>query len=93
MGTVMVNEAPLASLTTSNSVPEVKCAQNVMGLKMTEDIRKLAAFFTKKFPLDVNERHIKKPASHGYLEQKFSVVLGGQFSTKTELLDRILLAN
>ena len=48
MGTVMVNEAPLASLTTSNSVPEVKCAQNVMGLKMTEDVRKLAAFLVRE---------------------------------------------
>ena len=28
---------------------------------MTEDLRKLAQFFLKKFPLDVNLRHAKKP--------------------------------
>ena len=93
MGSIMVNEAPLATLTASNSVVEVKCAQNVMGIKMTEEIRKLAAFFTKKFPLDVHERHIKKPEGHLYLKSKFAVVLGGQFANKSELIDRILLAN
>jgi hypothetical protein len=37
-----VNDAPLASLSTSNSIAEMKCKLNVMGVKMTEDIRKLA---------------------------------------------------
>ena len=90
---MLVNEAPLASLSTSNSVPEVKCAQNVMGIKMTEEVRKLAAFFTKKFPFDVNERHIKKPDSRAYLKSKFTVVIGGFFTNKSELLDRLLMAN
>jgi len=33
-----------------------------MGVKMTEEIRKLAQFFMKPYPFDVNLRHIKKPA-------------------------------
>ena len=53
LGQVYVNDAPLASLTTSNSVAEVKFRHNVMGVKMTEEIRKLAQFFMKPFPLDV----------------------------------------
>lgn len=53
MGQVLVNDAPLASLTNSNSVAEVKCSQNVMGVKMTEEVRKLAGFFMKRFPLDI----------------------------------------
>ncbi len=93
MGSVLVNEAPLGCLSSSNSLPEVKCAHNVMGVKLTEELRKLAAFFTKKFPLDVHERHVKKPDPKPYLQTKFSVVLGGQFAAKSELLDRILLAN
>jgi len=32
-----------------------------MGVKMTEEVRKLAAFFMKKFPMDVKERHIQVP--------------------------------
>lgn len=54
-----------------------------MGVKMTEDVRKLAAFFMKKFPLDVQERHIKLPEQRPYLDTKFTVVLGGTFESKT----------
>ena len=42
LGQIYVNDAPLASLSTSNSIAEMKCKLNVMGVKMTEDIRKLA---------------------------------------------------
>ena len=42
LGTVYVNDAPLASLSTSNSIADVKFDTCVMGVKMTEDIRKLA---------------------------------------------------
>lgn len=42
LGAVYVNDAPLACLTTSNSVAEMKCKLNVMGIKMTEEIRKMA---------------------------------------------------
>jgi hypothetical protein len=41
MGQIYVNDAPLACLTTSNSVAEIKSDKKVMGLKMTEDLRKL----------------------------------------------------
>ena len=41
-GNIYVNDAPLACLTTSNSVAEIKCDRKVMGLKMTETVRKLA---------------------------------------------------
>lgn len=59
LGTLYVNDAPLACLTTSNSVAEIKCDRKVMGLKMTEEVRKLAQFFLKKYPMHVKERHIK----------------------------------
>jgi len=41
-GHIYVNDAPLASLTSSNSVAEIKCSRKVMGIAMTEEIRKLA---------------------------------------------------
>lgn len=94
MGLVLVNDAPLACLSaSSNSVSEARCAQNVLGVRLTEEIRKLAAFFTKRFPLDVKERHIKVPDPKPYLQTNFSVVLGGALESRADLLDRILLAN
>lgn len=42
LGTIYVNDAPLASLTNSNSVSEIKCPQKVMGMKMTEEMRNIA---------------------------------------------------
>ena len=61
LGQIYVNDAPLASLTTSNTVADLRFNQHVMGVKMTEEIRKLAQFFLKPFPFDVNMRHVKKP--------------------------------
>jgi len=46
-GQIYVNDAPLACLTTSNSVAEIKCDRKVMGLQMTSIVRKLAQFFLK----------------------------------------------
>ena len=60
-GQIYVNDAPLASLTTSNTVADLRFNQHVMGVKMTEEVRKLAQFFLKPYPFDVNLRHIKKP--------------------------------
>ena len=50
LGSVYVNDAPLATLTTSNSIAEVNHKHNVMGAKMSEEIRKLSKFFMKPFP-------------------------------------------
>jgi hypothetical protein len=41
-GSIYVNDAPLACLTTSNSVSELKAGRKVMGLNMTETVRRLA---------------------------------------------------
>lgn len=60
---------------------------------MTEDLRKLAQFFLKKFPLDVNLRHAKKPEHKPYFATKFSAVLGGQCRNVGDIMDKILLAN
>jgi uncharacterized protein YhaN len=46
-GSIYVNDAPLACLTTSNSVSELKASRKVMGLHMTETVRRLAQFFLK----------------------------------------------
>jgi 3-phosphoglycerate kinase len=64
-----------------------------MGVKMTEEIRKLAQFFMKPFPLDVNLRHIKKPQPQNYFTTKFSVVIGGLCRSNSDILDKILLIN
>lgn len=66
LGQVYVNDAPLATLTTSNSVAEVRFRHNVMGVKMTEEVRKLSQFFMKPFPLDVKLRHMKRPSDKEY---------------------------
>jgi 3-phosphoglycerate kinase len=47
LGQIYVNDAPLASLTNSNTVSEIKCPQKVMGMKMTEEMRNIAQFFMK----------------------------------------------
>lgn len=60
---------------------------------MTESVRKMAQFFLKPFPYDVNERHIKLPEEEPYFRNKFAAVLGGSFKTEKELLDKVLLAN
>ena len=93
LGQIYVNDAPLSCLTSSNSVAEIKCDRKVMGVKMTEDVRKLAQFFLKKYPLSVNERHIEKPPVKDYYDNKFLAVLGGQCKSITDLLDKIMLAN
>ena len=93
LGNLYVNDAPLACLTSSNSIAEIKCDRKVMGIKMTEGVRKLSQFFLKKFPLHVKERHIKMPAYKEYYDVPFSAVLGGQCHNMSDLMDKILLAN
>jgi len=92
-GTIYVNDAPLASLTTSNSVAEIKCGRKVMGAQMTGVVRKLCQFFMKTFPLDVTARHIPKPLYAEYFSEKFTAVIRGQCRNQTDIMDRILLAN
>jgi 3-phosphoglycerate kinase len=44
---IYINDGLEASLTHSNTVAEIKCPTKVMGLRMTEEVRKLGMFFTK----------------------------------------------
>ena len=37
--------------------------QKVMGMKMTEEMRNIAQFFMKQFPLDIDSIYHKKPNS------------------------------
>ena len=67
--------------------------RKVMGLKMTETVRKLAQFFLKPFPMDVPDRHYTKPSEEVFFLSKFAAVLGGSFRHEYEMLDKILLAN
>ena len=60
---------------------------------MTDIVRKLAQFFLKKYPLDVNERHILKPDYQTYFDHKFSAFLGGSCTKVTDIMDKILMAN
>jgi len=60
-GEIYVNDAPLATLSQSNSVAEIKCKRKVMGVKMTEELRKLCMFFLKKHPKDIDDLWYNKP--------------------------------
>ena len=94
MGDIYVNDAPLASLTTSNTVNEIKCKQKVMGLKMTEGLRSIAQFFMKQFPLDVNSIYVKKPNPHmQYYRCRSTAIIGGICKSSGDILEKVLLAN
>jgi len=80
-------------LTSSNSIAEVKHKHNVMGVKMTEEIRKLAQFFMKPFPLDVKLRHVKRPEPKDYFQTKAVAIIGGLCKSASDLLDKILMVN
>lgn len=94
MGDIYVNDAPLASLTTSNTVNEIQCKQKVMGLKMTEALRSISQFFMKQFPLDINSIYVKKPNPHmQYYRCRSTAIIGGICKTSNDILEKILLAN
>lgn len=94
MGDIYVNDAPLASLTTSNTVNEIQCKQKVMGLKMTESLRSISQFFMKQFPLDVNSIYVKKPNPHmQYYRCRSTAIIGGICKSSNDILEKILLAN
>jgi 3-phosphoglycerate kinase len=93
-GDIYVNDAPLASLTTSNTINEVQCPQKVMGMHMTEGLRNIAQFFMKQFPLDVDSIYVKKPNKElEYYQCKSAAIIGGTFKSSQEMLEKILLAN
>lgn len=75
-GDIYVNDAPLMTLTNSNSIAEILCKKKVMGLRMTEEVRKLAMFFMKKFPLDIKNVYTKPPPFMEYYNTRFTVILG-----------------
>ena len=60
-GHIYVNDAPLATLAQSNSIAEVKCSRKVMGVKMTEELRKVCHFFLKKHPSQISDLWYKQP--------------------------------
>lgn len=94
LGDIYVNDAPLASLTNSNSVNEIKCPQKIMGMKMTEELRNISQFFLKKFPLDINSIYYEQPdPSLEYFTYKSTAIIGGICKNNTEILEKILLAN
>lgn len=55
-GEVYINDAPLMSLSNSNSVAEIHCKRRVMGVRMTEEVRKLTLFFKKRNPQSIDLR-------------------------------------
>ena len=65
------------SLTNSNSIAEIRCKKKVMGLRMTEEIRKLAMFFLKKYPYDIQNVYTKPPPRMEYYGKRFSAIIGG----------------
>jgi hypothetical protein len=65
-----------------------------MGVKMTEELRKLCLFFMKKHPFKYEDIWYVTPSNKSYLTNKeFSAVIGGNISGVQDILDRILLAN
>ncbi len=64
-----------------------------MGVKMTEEIRKLCQFFLKKHPSHIIDLWYNKPAPKAYHEKEFACVIAGVVSSVSEILDRILVVN
>jgi hypothetical protein len=95
LGEIYINDAPLASLTNSNTVSEIKCSKKVMGMKMTEELRNIAQFFLKDFTLDVDPTvyNIQHNSNKEYLTYKSAAIIGGISTSKTDILEKILLAN
>jgi 3-phosphoglycerate kinase len=92
-GELYVNDAPLATLSQSNSVAEIKSKKKVMGVKMTEELRKLCKFFLKKHPKDISDLWYNKPNHKPYFNKEFSALIGGSVSGVPDILDKILLSN
>jgi DUF4097 and DUF4098 domain-containing protein YvlB len=79
-GEIYVNDAPLATLSQSSSIVEIKCKRKVMGVKMTEELRKICMFFLKKHPKDIGDLWYNKPSQKAYFNKEFTAVIGGNVS-------------
>ena len=64
-----------------------------MGVRMTEELRKLCLFFLKKNPHIVRNNWYVPPPVMAYHTNFLTAAIGGTFKTSTEILDKILLAN
>lgn len=61
---------------------------------MTEELRSIAQFFMKQFPLDINSIYHKKPDSTlEYFTIKSTAIIGGICNSTSDILEKILLAN
>lgn len=47
----------------------------------------------KPFPLDIKQRHIKRPSNQSYFQTKAAAIIGGLCKNGSDLLDKILLIN
>lgn len=94
LGDVYVHDAPLASLTYSNTQSEIQCGKKVMGLKMTEEMRNISQFFIKVFPLDIDSIYHDMPdRSLEYFTFRSTAIIGGVCKGTQDILEKILLAN
>lgn len=65
-----------------------------MGMKMTEEMRNIAQFFMKEFPLDIDSIYQKTPDSTlEYFTVKATAIIGGICQSTSDILEKILLAN
>lgn len=89
-----MNDAPLASLSSSNSVNDIVCGKKVMGQTMTQELRKIAQFFMKKFPLDIDSIYYKMPdANLEYFTIKSTAIIGGLCTSVSDMLSKVVLLN
>ena len=59
---------------------------------MTEEMRNIAQFFMKEFPLDIDSIYHKKPDSNlEYYTIKSSAIIGGICSSTSDIIEKILL--
>lgn len=94
LGDVYVHDAPLSSLTHSNTQSEICCGKKVMGLKMTEEMRNISQFFMKAFPLDIDSIYYDMPdKTLEYYTFRTTAIIGGVCKTTQDILEKILLAN
>lgn len=64
-----------------------------MGVRMTEEIRKMCLFFLKKHPDDIANQWYTKPNIMQYHAIKQAAIVGGSIRSVQDILDRILLVN
>jgi len=94
MGDIYVNDAPMASLSTSTTVNEIKCPKKVMGMKMSEELRSIAQFFLKEFPLDIDSIYHQMPDKNlEYYTIKSTAIIGGICKSSSDILEKVVLAN